>query len=777
MFRICKSLRTALSLIALIGLLLTAVSAHAAPGAQASSFAPTSSASTSPLTNTAQTSAKKDKDVDRCLEKKLKVLPKSKHCTHGPDAIPPGVDIAKSVPPLASVQANALAAECDGDGSSGLRTQALYARASDVPDRYATYLASFRQWAADADQIYQDSAAETGGSRRIRFVHDASCVITIPQVTLSPAGDDTFDNTISELQALGYNRSDRKYMIFVDANVYCGIGTIFGDDRAGSINNSNGGPSYGRSDSGCWNGPTAAHEHMHNLGGVQLSAPHTSGGYHCIDEYDLMCYSDSPYFPTMQYLCASSSHDNRFDCNHDDYFHTSPAAATYLATHWNAADSAFLIGGGQPPACPDAAFEADNSVAAARLFSPGNTETHAFCLANDQDWIVFQGTAGATYQLETLNLGGGNDTVLDLYQSDGSTLILSNDDSNNSLASLITFTPTTSGSYYLKARHFSGAGGVTLTYDLRISFTNPNLTPNPGFELDTNADGTPDGWSANARATRSSTVVHGGSFALRHQASDNASYTVFSDAITPVTAGATYSFSGWVNIPATSDTFSLELQLRWRDSASNVLSTIPVKSYTAATGGWVTTSASMVAPANATQATIRLAVTSLNATIYVDDLLFQPTVNRLMNPGFELDGNADGTPDGWSANARATRSSAVVHGGSFALRHQASDNASYTVFSDAVAPVTAGATYNFSGWVNIPATSDTFSLELQLRWRDSASNVLSTIPIKSYTAATGGWVTTSASVVAPSNATQATIRLAVTSLNATIYVDDLVLGP
>ncbi|HEY1012004.1 MAG TPA: fibronectin type III domain-containing protein [Herpetosiphonaceae bacterium] len=274
-------------------------------------------------------------------------------CTHGPDESGLAQHVARSVAPVETVAPND-AIICDGDGVSGKRTQVMYVRASDRADRYASYLASFRTWAADMDTIYKASAAETGGVRNVRYVTDANCAVSVLNIVISAAGDDTFDKTISEVAAKGYTSANRKYLMFVDANVYCGIGGIQNDDRNITTNRNDTTTSYARVDAGCWGGSTAAHENMHNIGGVQLSAPHTSRGWHCVDEYDLMCYSDSPNYPAMQYICTDRAHDTRFDCNHDDYFHTSPPAGSYLATHWNSANSAFLIqpGGGTAPATP-----------------------------------------------------------------------------------------------------------------------------------------------------------------------------------------------------------------------------------------------------------------------------------------------------------------------------------------------------------------------------------------------------------------------------------------
>jgi pre-peptidase len=426
-------------------------------------------------------------DPGACLAQNARPLPKSGLCTHGPDPVPPGKNIASDVPPVDPFIARvAPAAVCDGDGVTGKRVQVLYVRATNKPDRYSAYLESFRIWAAMADQIYGNSAADTGGGRHIRFVQEPNCAITVTPVTVSATGDDGFDNTVSELKQKGFNKTDRKYMLFVDANVYCGIGSIWRDDKSAATNQNNVGPSYGSTNTGCWgDGFTAAHELMHNLGGVQMTAPHTSGGWHCVDEWDVMCYSDTPNYPTMQIFCPDESLD-RLDCRHDDYYSTNPPAGSYLATHWNTANSAFLAQGSTPPPpCPDAPFEPDDTALQARAVAVGSTETHAYCVPDDEDWVSFQATAGSSYSIETLNLASGNDTVLELYAVDRTTLLDFDDDSNGNSASLIDYTASTTGLLYVRSWNAWNEGGVALTYDLHIG--TPPPCPDTSFEPDNTA--------------------------------------------------------------------------------------------------------------------------------------------------------------------------------------------------------------------------------------------------------------------------------------------------
>ncbi|MES2970890.1 MAG: Ig-like domain-containing protein [Patescibacteria group bacterium] len=272
-------------------------------------------------------------------------------CTHGPDPAPESVDVRRSIQPLSTGEdgltvASAATVPCDGDGVTGKRVEVIYARASDRPDRYAELLPSLQQWAANMNSAVVESAQATGGNRNIRFVTNPDCTVAVRNVTISTTGDDSIGNTAGEIYDLGYRRTDRKYLMMTDATMYCGIAYFNDDDRAGSNNASNSGPMYARVDSGCWglSNSVELHELFHTLGAVQYSAPHTSGGGHCTDDYDRLCYNDG-YGVVMTYPCASTTFERLLDCNHDDYFHTSPPSGNYLTNHWNTANSAFLIQG------------------------------------------------------------------------------------------------------------------------------------------------------------------------------------------------------------------------------------------------------------------------------------------------------------------------------------------------------------------------------------------------------------------------------------------------
>ena len=150
------------------------------------------------------------------------------------------------------------------------------------------------------------------------------------------------------------------------------------------------------------------------------------------------------------------------------------------------------------------------------------------------------------------------------------------------------------------------------------------------------------------------------------------------------------------------------------------------------------------------------------------------TANRLLNPGFELDANNDTRADNWTANTLVTRSNALARSGTYSMRHFATNNVGYTI-TQVVSGLTAATTYTFAGWTNIPSTGDTFTFTIRILWRNASNTILRTDDVKVYNTSTSGWDKATASLVAPAGTTNAQVRMVVSSLNATIYVDDFTL--
>ena len=90
-----------------------------------------------------------------------------------------------------------------------------------------------------------------------------------------------------------------------------------------------------------------------------------------------------------------------------------------------------------------------------------------------------------------------------------------------------------------------------------------------------------------------------------------------------LTAGTTYSVSGWVNIPLTTTIYQYKLRVTWLDANGTVISSSTFKTYTAPTVGWDNAVASVVAPAGTTHAEMDLITDQITGTVYVDDLVFQ----------------------------------------------------------------------------------------------------------------------------------------------------------
>ncbi|HEX5742151.1 MAG TPA: ricin-type beta-trefoil lectin domain protein [Pilimelia sp.] len=223
-------------------------------------------------------------------------LADARTCTAGPDPAPPGRDVGRAAAPVAPAaptpalparddapppRARDLLAEvgavapdddtpglapargyrlaggvaCAGDGRDGHRVQVLYLVEQGRSGRYSRYRESLRAWTVAA----QRELAGAGAGGPVRVVTDGACHVEVREVAAPAAALRTFSGTVAHLRDRGYGRTDRKYLVFADAHVYCGIATA---DPAAARR----GPSYARVDAGCWGTPPVARQLRRLLG-------------------------------------------------------------------------------------------------------------------------------------------------------------------------------------------------------------------------------------------------------------------------------------------------------------------------------------------------------------------------------------------------------------------------------------------------------------------------------------------------------------------------------
>ena len=118
-------------------------------------------------------------------------------------------------------------------------------------------------------------------------------------------------------------------------------------------------------------------------------------------------------------------------------------------------------------------FEPDNAMEEATEIDVGGGQQghtlHGAC-GGDADWFSFRARSYYAYNIQTSGLGGGNDTMLCVYDEDGTELACNDDDPDHYPASRLHWEPRRSGTYYVKVTHFHPfAGGDALTYDFQVT--------------------------------------------------------------------------------------------------------------------------------------------------------------------------------------------------------------------------------------------------------------------------------------------------------------------
>lgn len=402
---------------------------------------------------------------------------------------------------------------CIGTGNNGNRVEVIYAYSQSAGSRYAEAVPLIKAMVASMGREISASAGETGGQRHVRWLANAQCQLIVRNVGLARSAQEDYFFLKSDLQALGYNRTTRKYLVFWDGDVRsqgqntCGAAQFDGSDNNKSVpgdpNENDGSPGrpgdFAIISQGGW-ADCDDHELVHALGavvggsgdrhGVKHFPPHIGVSGHCWDEADQLCYFDDfSFFPRIMILeRCSYLHNDLFDCGHDDYFSTAPPAGSYLETHWNVADSTFLDRTAKP--INDDLVNAttlgvtsvvpvygSNVLSTAQAGEPAT----AGAAASHSVWYRFRSTGQNTLSIDTL--GSSFDTVLGIYTGaavDSLRLAGANDNVGSKPHSMVTIqTPATARTYHVKVDGKSGAVGA-IRLNVRYGGTS---TPGAGFPV------------------------------------------------------------------------------------------------------------------------------------------------------------------------------------------------------------------------------------------------------------------------------------------------------
>jgi len=258
----------------------------------------------------------------------------------------------------------------NGTGMSGPRVQLVYVTA-DSNNSFNTDYARIRQNTWGTNVIFNESAAKTGGKRKVRWARGDNCLVSVLQVKLSDnnfrkiAKNAAAEDIMQALKDKGYNQSDRKYVALVNANAPeggCGPRMLARNDDSPESTNRNNSTSYQFLFRECWdnqvnpalNAYFLASALAESLGAPQSSAPHAqfyarnkngrvvrSFAHSLYDMHGILSDATDGGVNATTYTCPAEQ-AYLLDCNNDDYYNAAPAKRTYVRDHWNIYFSKYL---------------------------------------------------------------------------------------------------------------------------------------------------------------------------------------------------------------------------------------------------------------------------------------------------------------------------------------------------------------------------------------------------------------------------------------------------
>jgi Membrane proteins related to metalloendopeptidases len=129
-----------------------------------------------------------------------------------------------------------------------------------------------------------------------------------------------------------------------------------------------------------------------------------------------------------------------------------------------------------PLICPADTQEPNDTLSKSNIVpTDGTLINNRFDIVQDEDWFQFEAVAGNTYQIRTAHLAAGADTILELYDSDGVTLLASNDN-DSGYASLLNWQVPRDGIYFVRVtRALASTYGCSSAYDIEVILTAESL--------------------------------------------------------------------------------------------------------------------------------------------------------------------------------------------------------------------------------------------------------------------------------------------------------------
>jgi sugar lactone lactonase YvrE len=123
-------------------------------------------------------------------------------------------------------------------------------------------------------------------------------------------------------------------------------------------------------------------------------------------------------------------------------------------------------------------YEDDDSYNQANVIvlNAPDPQQHNFHNAGDEDWVKFYGLAGKTYEIRASYPGADNDAVLELYDTDGTTLLAEVNNPGSGVQEILNWTFSLDGIYYVKVKHSDpSVSGQGTEYDLEVYI--PTMPP------------------------------------------------------------------------------------------------------------------------------------------------------------------------------------------------------------------------------------------------------------------------------------------------------------